>query len=140
MNGSIAFARTLRALDADDFRGSRLGLFVAVVLFAVWIWWSLAARVPVYTTAENARLLQDTEAGVVLCECASSGVRAGQAADVRFADRTIHARVLDVTGKQVKLRPDSPLPVDLHTASVSIEMERVSPARIVLRTLGRGNS
>ena len=33
MNQGIAFARTLRALDADDFRASKLGLAAAAMLF-----------------------------------------------------------------------------------------------------------
>ena len=39
MDQGIAFARTLRALEADDFRGSKLGIAIAVILIGTWIWW-----------------------------------------------------------------------------------------------------
>ena len=48
MNQGIAFSRTLRALDADDFRASKLGLLIAAALLVAWTWWMLAARVPQY--------------------------------------------------------------------------------------------
>ena len=56
MNQGIAFARTLRALDADGFRRSKLGLLIAAILLAAWTWWMLAARVPQYETATNVRI------------------------------------------------------------------------------------
>lgn len=46
MNQGIAFARTIRALEADDFRRSKIGLLIALILLAAWIWWMFAARVP----------------------------------------------------------------------------------------------
>ena len=44
MNQGVAFARTLRALDADDFRTSRFMLLAAAILLAGWIWWMVSAR------------------------------------------------------------------------------------------------
>ncbi len=46
MNQGIAFARTLRALDADDFRASKLGLLAAALLLCAWVWWMFAAQRP----------------------------------------------------------------------------------------------
>jgi hypothetical protein len=43
---AIAFSRTLRSLDADDFRGPRLVWAVAMVLLAAWIWWFFTAQIP----------------------------------------------------------------------------------------------
>ena len=39
MTGQAAFARTLRALDADSFRAYTLTLLFAGILFAGWIRW-----------------------------------------------------------------------------------------------------
>jgi len=39
MTGQIAFARTLRALDSENARGSKLALIAAVLLLAAWLWW-----------------------------------------------------------------------------------------------------
>src|SRR5260221_6764863 len=61
MNGSSAFARTMRALDADDFRGSKLGLLLLAAVLAGWVWWMLAAAIPQYETSENALLNVDQD-------------------------------------------------------------------------------
>jgi len=45
VNQGIAFARTLRALEADDFRSSKLWLLVAAILVAAWVWWIVSAGV-----------------------------------------------------------------------------------------------
>ena len=56
MNQGIPFARTIRALDAGDFRTSKLGLLLAAAVLAAWIWWALAARIPQYELSANVRL------------------------------------------------------------------------------------
>lgn len=45
MNGEAAFTRTIRALDADNFRRSTAGLFTAAGLLVGWAWWMLGERV-----------------------------------------------------------------------------------------------
>src|SRR5579871_405579 len=39
MTGRAAFARTLRALDADRFRASEFALLLGAILLAAWLWW-----------------------------------------------------------------------------------------------------
>ena len=56
MNQGIAFARTIRALDADDFRRSKFTLLIAAILLGAWTWWMLAARIPQYETTTNVRM------------------------------------------------------------------------------------
>ena len=46
MTGHAAFARTLRALDADSFRVSKFALLTAVILLAVWTWWFFTPSIP----------------------------------------------------------------------------------------------
>lgn len=60
MTGQIAFARTIRALDADDFRGSKLALFFAIILIALWAWWFFAASIPQYQTTTHVELNQNS--------------------------------------------------------------------------------
>lgn len=54
-----AFARTMRSLRADGFRGSALGLLLAVLLLGGWSVWLFLARISRYETTESARLEVD---------------------------------------------------------------------------------
>jgi hypothetical protein len=138
MNQGIAFARTIRALDADDFRGSKLSLLMAAILLAAWTWWMLAARVPQYETTTNVRI----EAGHAIAYFPSTGeIRLGQTAFVTVGSDTIPARVQAVASDRAELVfTNNQQPTTISTsASAEIETTRVSPAAIALRTLTRAH-
>ena len=134
MNEGIAFARTIRALDADDFRGSKFSLLTAAILLAAWAWWMLAARVPQYETTTNVRL----ESGRAVAYFPStSKIHPGQTAFVRFDGSTFVARVQNVSPDHAELvftshQPPATISV---SAIAEIEISRVSPAAVALRTL-----
>jgi len=143
MNQGIAFARTLRALDADDFRASKLGLLAALVLLIAWSWWMLAARVPQYETTTNVRI----ESGRALAffpPDVLNRIQPGEPARVRFDTAVFQSRVQRVTADHAELdlapNPQPPIPASSSaSAEVEVEVSRVSPASIALRTLTRGN-
>jgi hypothetical protein len=139
VNQGIAFSRTLRALDADDFRASKLGLLVAVALLAAWTWWMLAARVPQYESTSNVRI----ESGVVVAYFPSTiRIHPGQSAVVTLDGKATLARVQSVAPDHAELdlapNPQSPNPASA-SSSADIEVSRVSPAAIFLHKL-RGAS
>jgi hypothetical protein len=144
MNQGIAFARTLRALDADDFRSSKVGFAIAAILLGVWAWWMLAARVPRYETTTNVTI----EPGRAIAYFPStSQIHPGQTALVTLGNDTIPARVQTVapdhaelffTNNQPTTKNQQPTTAS-SSASAEIETTRVSPAAVVLRTLARGN-
>jgi hypothetical protein len=138
MNQGIAFARTLRALDADDFRASKLGLALAVILLGAWAWWMLAARIPQYETTTNVRIEQGR---AIAFFSSTNQIRAGQTASVTVDGNAIPARVEEVTADHVELVFTNPQPQSPNPArpTADIETTRVSPAAITLRTLTRGN-
>ena len=43
---AIAFSRTMRSLDADDFRFPAIVWVLAVIVLAAWTWWFFAAQIP----------------------------------------------------------------------------------------------
>jgi hypothetical protein len=134
MTQGIAFARTIRALDADDFRGSKLSLLIAVILLGAWAWWMLAARVPQYETTTNVRL----ESGLVFAYFPSTDqIRLGQTAFVTFGSDTVPTRVENVANDHVELDfTNNPQRVTTLTPSAArVEISRISPAAIALRTL-----
>jgi hypothetical protein len=135
MTQGIAFARTIRALEADDFRSSKLGLGVAAMLLLAWTWWMLAARVPQYETAADVRM----ESGRAIATFASPArIRPGQAGFLVLGGATVPARVLNVAGNHAELVFSSHQPLITNEASAEIEVDRISPAEILLRMLKRG--
>lgn len=132
MNQGIAFARTLRALEADDFRASKLGLLVAALVIAAWVWWLVGARVPQYESTTNVRF----ENGLAIAYFPSTrDIAAGQPALLHSKGATIPARVFMVAPDRVALalltNSQSPM-----ATSADIEIARVSPATLALRMLG----
>jgi hypothetical protein len=132
MNQGIAFARTLRALDADDFRASKFGLALAVILLAAWTWWMLAARIPQYETSTNVRI----EQGRAIAYFPSTDqIRPGQQVFVKLGSETFSARVQTITADHAQLVFTSHQPPATPLATARVEISRVSPAAIALRTL-----
>jgi hypothetical protein len=138
MNQGIAFARTIRALDADDFGRSKLTLVFAAILLGAWTWWMLAARLPQYETTTNVRL----ESGRAIAYFSSTDqIRPGQTAFVTLGHDTVTARVQNVTSDHAELvftSHQSPATIST-SATAEIEISRISPAAIALRTLGRAH-
>jgi hypothetical protein len=133
MNQGIAFAKTLRALEADDFRASKLGLLAGALVIAAWAWWLVGGRVPQYESTTQVRM----ENGRAIAYFASTaGVAIGQPALLHADGKTISSRVQSVAPDHAEL--DLPANSQLPTAvSVDIETARVSPASLALRVLGR---
>jgi hypothetical protein len=145
MNQGIPFIRTIRALDADDFRPSNLGLFLAAAVLVAWIWWALVARVSHYEISSNVDFNPAGQtASAYFPARATRPVWAGQPAIVRTGNSSITAAVTGTT-----VTSDGQIRVDLQLSqpavpleapiAVELEVERVSPATIALRAAGLKN-
>jgi hypothetical protein len=142
MNQGIAFARTTRALDADGFRGSKLGLAIAVILLGAWTWWMLAARVPQYESTSNVNYEYPRAIAYFPLDAARR-ILPGQRALVDFDGASLSARVGDVTAGRVELVLANPPFLGLGfspvLANAKVEISRLSPAAIALHALGRAH-
>ncbi len=139
MNQGIAFARTLRALDADDFRASKLWFLAAAILLGAWTWWLLAARVPQYESTADVRINASGVTAVFPTD-AMGRISVGQPALVRVGGTAFSARVQSIASDHAELvlapNPQPPIPAS-SPATAEIEVSRVSPAAIALQSLGR---
>ena len=161
------FPRSIRSLESDRFRASAVGLLVAIVILAAWLGWFFLARVAVYKVAGGVKLEQwicascaeaTPKASTARVEfpaaVALAHIRTGQTAYLhldglpRALYPGIPATVSNVASQvvdgniQIELdaRPDADAYVALRpnlTATVEVEVERVSPALLVLRTARR---
>ena len=145
MNGPIAFSRTVRALERDSFRISNFFLVLAFGLLSAWVWWFFAGSVPQYETAREVRIEPNRFVAAFPAR-ALDHVRPGQTAVVRVGGQAIPAKVsaiaVQAVGGQasVILLPETEaLPPDARgqSAEAAVEVERVTPAQLVLRAIGR---
>jgi hypothetical protein len=140
MNQGIAFARTLRALDTDDFRASKLGLLAAAIVLGAWTWWMLAARVPQYETTTNVRI-EGGRAIAYFPPNTLSRVHTDQRAVVHFDGSAFPAQVQTVASDHAELvfaNPQSLIPNPARpNPTAEIEVSRISPAALALNALGR---
>lgn len=145
MNGPIAFGRTLRALDADGFRISNLFLVFVLALLGAWIWWFVEAGVPQYEISHEVRIEPNRFIATFPARVLDH-VRPGQSATLQVDGATIPAKVIaigmDAASGQVRailLPLTENAPPARTNAQAAIEVERVSPATLVLRATGRAN-
>jgi hypothetical protein len=138
MTGQIAFARTLRALDADNFRAPKLGLFFAIVLLAAWTWWLFAARIPQYEVTTNLELSGNSAEAIFP---RTTTIHPGQPAQITLTDgQILNAQVENVRNEPTAVRIRFNLSSTSGTshqspATARVETARVSPATLVLRSL-----
>jgi hypothetical protein len=138
MTGQIAFARTIRALDADDFRGSKLGLFFAIVLLALWTWWFFAASIPQYETSTYLQLNHNSAEADFQ---PTIQIFPGQPAQITVNGEIIQARVENVINEptnmhvELHLLTTPPATGNQPPATARVEIDRASPAAIVLRAI-----
>jgi hypothetical protein len=149
MTGQIAFARTLRALDADNFRAPKLGLFFAIIVLAAWTWWFLTPSIPDFSEfAQNAALQWSGPHHLATTDLRAEiffHPKPGQAAQIRFEGRTISARVVGsfftITGYETRFLllevPSTIQPPLPSRGNIDVLAGRVSPATLLIRALYR---
>lgn len=137
---SSPFGRTLRSLNSDRSRGSLIGLAAAILFLGLWLAWFFAGSLKVVASFPPSDAL--------------ARIRAGQGGELRLdgfpwaeygsltatvlwvADEAREGRVwvdcsvVRVTGSLIPLQHGLP-------GTLVIEVERLSPAEMVLRAAGR---
>lgn len=151
---SIPFSRSMRSLKADSYRPSLAGLLVAMLLLIAWSGWFFLARI---TLQETGQIVSATGRGTVIAQFpveTLGRIHRGQSALLRLDAVTedeavpIPAIVLDVAKDtqegqgQVEVFPlpeaAARMPLqDNLTGRVEIEVERLSPAALVVRASGQ---
>ena len=132
-NSARAGRRRFPRLEARPF-GRR-------ALLAAWTWWMFAARVPQYESTTNVRI-ESGRAIAYFPPDALAHIRAGQ-------PRSLHSTAASFQPRFNRSPPTTPnwssppapnpQPRLRHRPSADIEIARVSPAAIALRSLARRN-
>ncbi len=151
---SASFSRSIRTMRTKTSGGPVIVLLVVVLFLAGWLVWLVGARVPVYALSETAVLTTPAEVTAQFPPDALSQIAPGQSAWLRLDDfpadtyGLVAATVvtMDETLQDgrfqatLRLNPptDSQIPFQPGlTGVVEIEVEKVTPAALLLRTAGK---
>jgi hypothetical protein len=154
---SVPFGQSMRSLAADGARGAIIATWITVALLAAWTGWFFLAEVTVRQAA-SARI--EARKGVVHVvaelppEDSLGRIWPGQRGQLRLAAfpwtqyGTVPVEVARVDGEardgrvqiELSVHPDHDTRIPLGhglPGTVEIEVERLSPAALVLRAAGR---
>jgi hypothetical protein len=143
---STTFSRSMRSLERDGFRFTLAVLLIAALLLVAWGVWFFLATVPLYTVTHTFDLEVNGGSTTIIAELDpddSADVRPQQKAWLRLKDTpALPATVTRVDGAHIELIVDektSPnlTPQENLTGRVEIELERVTPSTLLLRSIGR---
>ncbi len=144
----------MRSLNADSFRPSLLKMVAAVLLLGMWLAWFIFARVTLYETSTDIRILETDGVAAYFPAEKAQQLRGGQLALMRLDDvgsgrpQTIPAIIMKVE----RFPETNQVRVDLFPlwddtlgdvlgqnlpVQVNVEVERVSPALLALRAAGQ---
>lgn len=147
---SIQFSRSIRSLNIDSFRASRIGLIIGSLLMLTLILWFFLARVSIHETSQDVNLGEDGRFLAAFSEDSLTRIQEGQEVLVRFfssADEpphTIQGVVFDIfpDSNQVEIIIVSEDFIDIPAtdninAQVDIEIEQVTPFNLIMRYSGQ---
>lgn len=147
---SIHFSRSMRSLNIDSFQASRIGLILGSILVLVLIIWFLFAKVGLYVVSQEVGFNPDGRFMATFSKEEMARVQIGQNALVRIfstADQpplVVSGIVFDIpSGSQqaeiLVLTQDLPENgiSQNTTGQVEVEVERITPLELVLRTSGK---
>jgi hypothetical protein len=147
---SIHFSRSLRSLNIDSFQASRVGLILGSLLILGLIAWFLFAKVTLFAVSQNVGFDPDGRFLATFSKEEMARVQVGQAALVRIfsaADQpplVVPGIVFDIPvgGQEAEILvmtqdlPENGISQN-STGQVEVEVERITPLALVLRTSGK---
>jgi len=144
---SIAFSRSLRSLESDQYRFSLVWLIIAIVLLGSWSIWFFTAKIGVYETTRTFEVSRDGYLKATFSEKSLKKILPGQKAtfkpDGTPARPSIKGEVMNIP--QTSNRQDGQVEIYLNTSEnikngitgeIQVEVEKITPAGLVLRSTG----
>jgi hypothetical protein len=151
-----SFSRTTRSLSADGHSTTLIGLLVVLLLLVIWGAWFFAVDIPIRQSSASAQVTSPQQVTATFPSDSSLGIIRGQSVDFHPAGNIgaqngaipgIVTTVSDdpsgeLTVVEIALRIEQTLPAPLQEGlkgRVDIELERVSPATLILRSASMVN-
>ena len=150
---TIPFSRSIRILDADKFRPSLLIIGLALVVLVSWLLWFFLARVTLLETGKIVNISSTGEVQTEFVGQTAQRIRVGQPGWLRLdgkASDTLglvpvivvrrYALVDEATRVDMVILDERFFTIlleDAPSGSVQVEVERISPATLLLRSSGQ---
>ncbi len=150
---SIAFAQSMRSLQADRGYRSLVSLAIAAVLLVAWVLWLFLAHITLYSTGQITEIQRDGTVIAAFPAKEAERLQVGQHAllmpsgELAKTVSAIPAEILNVIPQagqdqvRVELYPLSEEPALFDakgfTGQVDVEVEQLSPAMLVARVSGQ---
>lgn len=140
----IPFPRTMRSLNANRARPWLIALGCVIVVLFGWMGWFVLGRITFNEVSQNVQVVKSNIIMATFNSEAIKRIRKGQVAYVYINDgvgqpSTVRATVTDVNAQtgdvQLVAQIETIKQQDL-AGKVAIEVEKISPARFILRTSG----
>jgi len=149
---SLPFARSMRSLQADNYRFSLALCLGSIGLLTAWAAWFFLAQIALYETGQ---IVGTTRRGTVVAQFpspAAGQIRRGQSAILRLQgplgdqSGTLPATVNDVTRRADQVRVELSVPQkmaapinwqDRLTGQVEVVVDHVSPATLLTQPTGQ---
>ncbi|MGB1288542.1 MAG: hypothetical protein ACPG7F_18550 [Aggregatilineales bacterium] len=144
------FSRTMRSLQADNFRPSLIFLAMALMLIMAWLGWFTLSQINIYETSDNIYAVQGGNLAATFSNDIVTKVQPGQSATFELqVDNagqiyTVEATVFEIhqsTG-EIVFFPYTSLDYLFRnpqsiSGSVSLAAETLSPAALLLQSSGK---
>jgi len=148
---SLQFSRSLRALQIDSFRASRIGLLLAILLMFVLILWFFLAKVTLYEDSESLSITQEGRIVGIFNPESIKRIHPGQPALLRVEAEPDQPKInlpvlvidLDLSKESVEFLIMTPELEDLNLINgeiegqISVEVAYITPAQLLLRSTGK---
>lgn len=146
---SLQFSRSMRSLNVDSFRPSRIGLLLAILIMVGLIFWFFFARITLYEISSEISYTQDSQVLAKFAPTSMARIRQGQPVILRISGGT-DQKSLNFSGYVFEKKSDNQieivitdgdLPPEVLEGNLSgqadVEVEYITPVTLVMRASGR---
>ena len=146
---SLPFSRSIRSLEIDSYRASRVGMLLAILIMILIFLWFFLAKITIYEFSSQLEFIGNDRISAVFPEEPIKKIKTGQPAIVNLdlgpdlPRASLPAFVIDLDKDQGTVEliiiseqlQQIPLSEDI-TGQVQVEIEYVTPATLIRRASG----
>ena len=146
---SLPFSRSIRSLDIDSYRASRIGMILAIVILILLFAWFFFAKVTLYEVSSDLTFTEDDHVLAYFPKESLKRIQTGQPVILRVytdpdqASLTLPGLVIsteeDSEQVMIIMISDEAYSLPFHedlTGQAQVEVEYVTPATLVRRASG----
>lgn len=146
---SLPFSRSIRSLEIDSYKASRVGMILAILILLAILLWFFLVKITIYEFSSQIEFIGNDRISAVFPDESIKKIRTGQPAIINLdlgpdlPKATLPAFVIEIDKEQGKAELiivsenlyQIPLSEDM-TGQVQVEIEYITPATLIRRASG----